>query len=298
VTDAVVLVSGGAAVTPFTTPAAAAGSGLAAGNTLTALRAHLLERGVRVFTAPARIGVGEVRADAGWQGFDDVPVVLPADVTVNSVGAIDDAGVALAAFLRRLAEEEGVSSVDLVGHSMGGLFSRAAVRELTATGPRVMRLITLGTPWDGAVLGDAVAGEITDADAHGDPATLRILDEARAYAAANSQGAAEQVSQRFLRAWNDAQAGVLDGIPVTAIGAGFFSAATDPAQLWPHDGLVSLRSGRADEVPVGVLPHVERHSFPDDVHSIFFAEAFGVPWERALTWNPAVFDVVDGALGI
>lgn len=58
-TAAVVLVSGGAAVTPYTDTAHAAASGLAAGNTMTALRAHFLERGIRVFTAPARIGAGE-----------------------------------------------------------------------------------------------------------------------------------------------------------------------------------------------------------------------------------------------
>lgn len=296
--DAVVLVSGGAAVSPYTDPDHAAGRGLAAGNTLTALRRHLLDRGRRVYTAPARLGVGEVRADAGWQGFDDVPVVLPAEMTINSVGTIDDAGVALAAFLRRLAAEHAVTSVDLVGHSMGGLFARAAIRELGDEDPRAERLITLGTPWDGAVLGDAVAGEITDADAHGDPSTMTILSQARAYAAANSEGAAEQVSHRYLREWNRAQTGVLDGIPVTAVGAGYFAAAVEPARLWPHDGLVSLRSGRADDIPAEVLSEARRHAFPDDVHSIFFADAFGLPWERALTWDPAVFAVVDEALGI
>lgn len=295
--DAVVLVSGGAAVTPFTDPERAAAAGLPAGNTMTALRAHLLDRGIRTFTAPALIGAGEVREDAGWQGFDDVPVVLPAEVTINAVGRVDDAGVALAAFLRWLAAERGIESIDLVGHSMGGLFSRAAIRELGGGGPRVERLVTLGTPWDGSVLGDLLDGEITEDDAHGDPATLQIFAEARPYADANSQGAAAEVSRRFLRGWNDAQAGVLDGIPVTAIGAGFCAAADEPRQLWPHDGLVSLASGRADEVPATVLPIVERHSFPDHVHSIFFAEGFGLPWERALTWDPAVFAVVDAALG-
>lgn len=296
--DAVVLVSGGAAVTPFTDPERAAGTGLAAGNTMTALRAHFLDRGVRVFTAPARIGVGEVREDAGWQGFADVPVVLPAEVTINAVGRVDDAGVALAGFLRALAEKEGLRSVALVGHSMGGLFSRAAIRELGVDGPRVERLVTLGSPWDGSVLGDVLDGEITEADAHGDPATLQIFAEARPYAAANSQGAADEVSRRFLRGWNDAQAGVLDGIPVTAIGAGYFAAADEPRQLWPHDGLVSMTSGRADAVPAAVLPDVTRHSFPDHVHSIFFADGFGLPWERALTWDPEVFVVVDGAVRI
>lgn len=296
--DAVVLVSGGAAVTPYTDPERAAATGLAAGNTLTALRDHFVSAGVAVFTAPARMGVGTVERDAGWQGFDDVPLVLPAEVTVNAVGAVDDAGVALAAFVRWLCDEHGLGSVDLVGHSMGGLFSRAAIRELRTDGPRIDRLVTLGTPWDGAVLGDAVAGDLTPADAHGDPATTAILEQALAYAAANSQGAAEQVSRRFLRGWNQAQAGVLDGIPVTAIGAGHFAAATEPAQLWPHDGLVSLRSGRADDVPLEVVSVIDRHSFPDHVHSIFFADGFGLPWERALTWDPAVFAVVDSALGI
>ncbi|MEV7758041.1 alpha/beta hydrolase [Microbacterium sp. NPDC089180] len=295
--DAVVLVSGGAAVTPYTDPERAAAAGLAAGNTMTALRAHFVARGIRVFTAPARIGAGEVREDAGWQGFDDVPVVLPAGVTINAVGRVDDAGVALAAFLRWLADEREVGSVDLVGHSMGGLFSRAAIRELGGGGPRIEHLVTLGTPWDGSVLGDLLDGELSEADAHGDPATRQIFAEARPYADANSQGAAAEVSRRFLRGWNDAQAGVLDGIPVTAVGAGYFAAASEPTQLWPHDGLVSLTSGRADEVPTTVLPKVERHSFGDHVHSIFFAEAFGLPWERALTWDPAVFAVVDAALG-
>ncbi len=296
--EAVVLVSGGAAVTPYTDAENAAASGLAAGNTMTALRAHFVARGIRVFTAPARIGAGEVREDAGWQGFGDVPVVLPAEVTINAVGRVDDAGVALAGFLRWLAAERGLSTIALVGHSMGGLFSRAAIRELGGDGPRIERLVTLGTPWDGSVLGDLLDGEISESDARDDPATRQIFAEARPYAAANSEGAAAEVSRRFLREWNERQAGVLDGIPVTALGAGYFAAADEPRQLWPHDGLVSLTSGRADEVPSAVLPVVERHSFPDHVHSIFFAEAFGLPWERALTWDPAVFAVVDEALGV
>ncbi|WP_442514494.1 hypothetical protein, partial [Pseudomonas promysalinigenes] len=84
--------------------------------------------------------------------------------------------------------------------------------ELGSGAPRVERLVTLGTPWDGSVLGDLLDDEISEADAHGDPATLKIFAEARPYADANSQGAAAEVSRRFLRNWNDAQAGVLDGI--------------------------------------------------------------------------------------
>ena len=61
---AVVIVSGGAAVSPFTTPTQACGSGLAAGNTDTALREALLKAGHQVFTSPtpqkARSNLGRV----------------------------------------------------------------------------------------------------------------------------------------------------------------------------------------------------------------------------------------------
>lgn len=294
--DAVVLVSGGAAVTPFTDPDRAAAEGLAAGNTLTALRAHLHARGTPVFTAPARLGVGEVRDDPGWQGFSGAPVILPAELTINAVGEIDKAGTTLAAFVRWLADEYELGSVDFVGHSMGGLFSRSAIRELQLDGPAVRHLVTLGTPWDGSLLGDVLTDEITLDDAHEDPATTEILQRSRTYAAENSQGAADQVSRKFLREWNSAQTGVLDDVAVTALGAGHFHAASAPRQLWPHDGLVSQQSARADDVSPEVLPRVARHTLGDDVHSIFFADAFGLPWERAITWDPRVFEIVDGSL--
>ncbi|RKS86788.1 PGAP1-like protein [Microbacterium sp. AG790] len=294
--DAVVLVSGAAAVTPYTSADSAAGQGLAAGNTLTALRAHLLERHAAVFTAPARIGDGEVSEDTGWQGFADVPEVLPAAVTINAVGDIDAAGRKLAAFLRWLAVDHGATSVSLVAHSMGGLFCRAALRELGSDTPAVSRLITLGTPWHGALLGDVLTGEVTADDAQGDAATLRILGASPAYAAENSQGAAAEVSARYLSEWNATQTGVLDDVPVTVIGGAHFAAHSEPDRLWPHDGLVSLRSALATDVPAAVLPRVERHTVAGDVHSIFFANGLDLPWERALTWDPAVFEIVDAAL--
>lgn len=294
--DAVVLVSGGAAVTPFTDPTRAAAEGLAAGNSLTALRAHLLRSGTTVFTAPARLGEGEVTEDTGWQGFRNVPVTLPAALTINAVGGIDPAGETLAAFLRWLASEYEVTSVDLVAHSMGGLFSRAAIRELRSGGPSVSRLVTLGTPWDGSLLGDVLTGDISVADAHGDAPTVSILDRSSGYAAEKSQGAADQVSRRFLRQWNAAQSGVLDEVTVTAVAGGYFHTATEPTQLWPHDGLVAEGSARADQVAAEVLPRVKRHTIAHDVHSIFFADAFDLPWEQAITWDPSVFDIVDAAL--
>lgn len=297
----VVLVSGGGAVSPFTTPDAAATSGLAAGNSLTFLRQGLLDAGHRVFTAPARLGPGTVSEDAGWQGFADVPEVLPAELTVDATGAIDAAGESLARFLGHLASEHGVTDVVLVGHSMGGLFSRAAIHRLRlgrAVAPVVTRLITVGTPWTGALLGDFITGSISLDDAGGDETTERILVEARTYAEANSRGAAEQVSVGFLAGadgWNERHPGDLDGIPVTVVAGDYARSRSEPSTLWPHDGLVATRSASAVDVPASVLPNPELHVF-DDVHSIFFADVLGLPWERALTWDPRVLAVVAEAV--
>jgi triacylglycerol lipase len=295
----VILVSGGAAVSPFTTPDDAAATGLAAGNSLTALREDLLAAGARVFTAPARIGEGTVAEDAGWQGFSDVPIVLPAEVTINAVGSIDDAGERLHAFLRHLAEEYGVTDAVLVGHSMGGLFARAAIRRVRETGGPigVRGLVTIGTPWTGSLLGDRLTGALTLDDAHGDAFTARVLTDSVDFAHANSQGAAEQVSVGYLTGadgWNARQSGMLDRVPVTVIAGDYCSGFDAPDSLWPHDALVAARSASARDVPPAVLPDADRHLFPD-VHSIFFAEALGLPWQRALTWDPEVLATVRSA---
>ncbi len=89
----------------------------------------------------------------------------------------------------------------------------------------------------------------------------------------------------------------LDGVTVTVI-AGTALTAPSPgatARLWPHDGLVARRSALAELVPAEVLPGAARAEF-DDVHSIYFADLLGLPWARALTWDPAVHAVVADAL--
>jgi triacylglycerol lipase len=57
---AVVVVSGGDATSPFTTPEQACATGLAAGNTDTAIREFLLKQGYTVYTSPAMAGRGPV----------------------------------------------------------------------------------------------------------------------------------------------------------------------------------------------------------------------------------------------
>jgi len=150
---AVVIVSGGAAVSPFTTPKKACGTGYAAGSTDTFMRDYLLAKGYRVFTSPAMAGNGPVTNEALATGgpSGDCPASLPAYMTVNSTGDIQLAGVNLSNFLEHLRRQYGIRQVHLLAHSMGGLYSRSAIQYLQQTRSKikVLSLTTLGTPWQG-----------------------------------------------------------------------------------------------------------------------------------------------------
>jgi pimeloyl-ACP methyl ester carboxylesterase len=308
---ATVIVSGGAAVSPFTTPDAACTQGLAAGNTDTFLREGLLAAGYRVFTSPARLGAGEVAEDPGWQGFANGPTPLPANMTVNSVGDIDNAGTYLARFLGHLETEYNITTVDLVGHSMGGLFSRAAIRVLQESDSSldVRTLTTIGTPWTGAFAADYAHGDLALVACNGDPACEAAMTGAKTLDATDSEGAGQQVTQRYLAgetdglgidgkeqstAWNDSQQGVLANIPVVTIGGNHFDKP-GMSRVWPHDGLVALQSALANNVSEKVLSKHRSLIFPN-VHSIFFANALDLPWDLALTWNPLVLEAVIEAI--
>jgi pimeloyl-ACP methyl ester carboxylesterase len=260
-----------------------------------------LGAGLPVYTSPATVGRGPVTNDPEANGFDGAPEQLPAELTVNAVGSIDDAGQHLAAFLDHLAAREGFAEVDLVCHSMGGLFARAAIRELKSVGHpvRVRSLSTLGTPWTGSFVAE-VAGGLADMSlAAGDPRTEAIIVEMRDQLMGVSEGAGQQVTSHYLagiEGWNERQVGVLGSIPVTMVAGDWFQAADGDPHAWPHDGLVSVSSALAHHVsPVVVQPR-STHLFPD-VHSIFFADQLGLPWHQALTWNPEVFQVVLDAIG-
>ncbi|AHC24507.1 hypothetical protein TS71_05985 [Mycolicibacterium neoaurum] len=301
---AVVIVSGGNATSPFTTPTQACASGLAAGNTDTALRGHLLEHGHTVYTSPAMAGRGPVRDTDGFGAFGDCPITLPEHMTVNSTGSIDTAGEHLARFFEYLHISYGVDEIDIVGHSMGGLYSRAAIRVLQSLDSpiRIRSLTTIGTPWQGSYLSDYANGIIDKADCLGDAFCATAMDEMRSEVQRLMAGSGREVNQAYLMGpggWNEFQAGVLDGIPVTLIGGNRFrapagSAAPNPA-VWPNDGLVALSSALATDISDRVLPHRRCLSF-DDTHSIFVSDQAGLAWETGMTWDPRVLEAVRAAI--
>lgn len=300
--QAVVIVSGGDATSPFTTPDAACATGLAAGNTDTALREYLLNQKYTVYTSPAMAGRGQVVDQTGFGAFGVCPVTLPENMTVDSTGSIDTAGEHLARFLNWLHTEKGVTDVDFVAHSMGGLFSRAAIRVLTTTNApvKVRSLTTIGTPWQGSYLSDFANGIVPLTDCLGDKFCESAMTTFKARVLQLMAGSGREVNKAFLMGkggWNEFQSGVLDQIPVVLIGGKKFSAPAGQANpaVWPNDGLVALQSALAKDIGDPVLPHRRCFTF-DDTHSIFVSNAAGLDWKVALTWDPQVFEVVHKAI--
>jgi len=301
---AVVIVSGGDATSPFTTPDAACASGLAAGNTDTALRRHLLDHGYRTYTSPALAGRGPVTDQGGFGAFGDCPITLPENMTVNSTGSIDTAGEHLARFFAHLHSTYGVNEIDVVGHSMGGLYSRAAIRVLQSLNSpiRIRSLTTVGTPWQGSYLSDYANGITSKSACAGDQFCEAGMDGMQAEVQRLMAGSGREVNQAFLMGpdgWNEYQAGVLDDIPVVLIGGHRFSApagSTAPDRsVWPNDGVVALSSALATDISERVLPHRKVFEF-DDTHSIFVSTEAGLPWETGLTWDPRVLETVRAAI--
>lgn len=297
----VVIVSGGNAVSPFTTPDASCATGLAAGNTDTALRQDLLDRGYTVYTSPAMAGRGPVVDQAGFGPFGDCPITLPDDMTVDSTASIDLAGEHLARFLGYLHDTLGVGEVDVVAHSMGGLYSRAAIRVLqnTRSAVRIRSLTMIGTPWEGSFLSDYANGITPLSDCLGDAVCQKSMEAMKVEVTRLMTGSGREVNQGYLMGpggWNEFQAGVLDRIPVVLIGGDRFTkpGAVNP-MVWPNDGIVTRDSALATRIDDRVLPHRRCAAF-DDAHSIFVANNTGLAPNDALTWDPRVFEVVVTAI--
>ena len=317
--------SGGGATSPFTTPNAACSPlpGCAdtatspcwnAGSTDTYIREYFLARGYSVFTAPSTIGVGVASADDSWGGFVDCAAPpLPSYMTVNNAGDIDFAGASLVSFLLHLRDAYGVRELDIIAHSMGGLYSRSALRSLKERGwpVRVRSLTTIGTPWMGVWEADMAAsylgakGLVSVADCQGDAFCLATFEGfVDAATASMAIGPGILLTTEYMRMWNalPVNAGVLDGIAVNIFGGGGF-VAPNPANasdwVWPNDGLPSLRSALARDVSEAALPRTSvriNATFPSNLHSTFFTRLAQRPIEEALTFNPEVMALIDAAL--
>lgn len=290
-----VIVSGGDAVSPFTTPDGGCARGLSAGNTDTFLREELIAAGYDVYTAPAMNVPGVVAEPdpASFGAFGDCPITLPAELTIQSTGDIDEAGTCLARFISYLHDKYGVQDLVLVAHSNGGLYSVSATRQLIEqTAPvKVRALVTLGTPWTGTVPLRVLAGEVPESEIAGDPRATALLEGMREEMRTGGEPVlGRQDTYAYLRGdegWLARQAGVLDGVPTLLIGGSALTREGGAPDVWPFDGLVSAHAATGQLVDENVIPMRETGVYPL-VHSIFIADQLGMPWEMGMTWNPDV----------
>jgi triacylglycerol lipase len=298
----VVIVSGGNAISAFTTPDLYCQQGTAAGSTDTVLREELLNAGFTVYTSPANAGPGQATSDPGFLGFSDCPVVLPASMTVDATGDIDIAGQHLMNFLNYLNTEYGVTAVNLVGHSMGGLFSRSAIRQLQEQGSpiTVRSLTTIGTPWEGAIAGDYAVGSIPLSSCAGNEICEVTFTEFKKLVDAGAI-AGREVSAKYLtgpNGWNQRQGNALAGIPVVLLSGDRFMVEGGDPYVWPNDGLVTPPSALAKNVSDTILPHRKCIAY-NDTHSLYFSAAAKLDDSTALTADPnainAVIDAIENA---
>jgi triacylglycerol lipase len=302
---AVVLVSGGAIRTPFTTPTQACKDGdgfLAAGNTWTALRKFLLEQGKLVYTAPAMDDWGTVKEPArdSVGPFTACPPQLPESMTILSTGDWNAGGERLARFLGFLHARHGITDVDLVGHSNGGMWTRAAIKVLkdTQSPIRVRSLVTLSTPHTGATPPRFHAGEIDLAACAGNDFCERSVKGWGELVKAMDKGLSAANTVRFTsgpNGWNAAQGDALRGIPVTLLGGTHFQAAGGDPTLWPYDGTVPRYSALAQGVSSDIIPWRACWQGPL-VHWIGWADMEGIPRDRAITDNPDAMARVNRAI--
>jgi hypothetical protein len=294
---AVVIVSGGDAVSPFTTTTEACKSGLSAGNTDTGLREKLIADGYEVFTAPAmnaRTEVVEPPADS-FGAFGDCPEPLPAYMTIVSNADVDNAGEHLAHFANYLNETYGVTEIDWVGHSNGGLYARSATRILQQMSSPVqgVSLTTVGTPWMGSFPFQVVYGEEPATDCMGDSRCEGIIAGITEELSNDQLLAREQLYKYILgdKGWNQAQIGVLDEIPVFMLGGAYLTNDAGDPRFWPFDGLVSAYSATAQGLPETTAPQRQCKIYPL-THSIFISNLLDLDWQTALTWNTEALDDV------
>lgn len=310
---AVVIMSGGGAISPFTTPTEACSDEegfYSAGNSDTALRDYLLAQGKQVYTAPAMLPWGTVAEPdpTTFAPFKDCPIVLPESMTVMSGGDIDAAGEKLARLVNYLHDEYGVTDVDFVGHSNGGLFSRAATRILKQTdAPVTVRSLTMiGTPNQGNVPSGYSVGEYDKADCMGQLFCEQFNESWLTYAAQEDLGLNREDTIKYLDGppgWNNAQVGYLDGIPVTLMAGTYFEAAGGVPLMWPYDGIVSRYSAWAEGVSDEIIPWRTCWEAPL-THSIFVSDSYNkivkpatpIDWQTALTWNTDALARVNQAI--
>jgi pimeloyl-ACP methyl ester carboxylesterase len=140
---------------------------------------------------------------------------------VNSVGDIQLAGVSLANFINYLGKKYHIKQVDLVAHSMGGLYSTSAIKYLrdTRSKVKVRSLTAIGSPWQGTPFANPMDANDKFSGCDGQLACINLI---KVFGNAAPVVLVE-LERKQRDALNNYNAGVLDDIPVTLIAGNAFA---------------------------------------------------------------------------
>ena len=242
--DAVVLVSGFTSANPFTTSAPEC-AGME-GEAWATIAPTLKAAGLTVFTAPEGPGAAP---PAPCSGGRPLP---PSDAFLDTQGDLDTNGRALARFVAFLRDAYGVTSVQFVGHSDGGLWSRSAIAQAGAyAGVRILSLNTVASPHTGSFVADAamLAQSIDCAvpDRRTAQACRSLTSAARLISTLGGPTAIAELTYTYMGTWAARQP--FGGCPVTVLNGTAFAVPGPVSQVPryynPSDGVVGQASALA-----------------------------------------------------
>lgn len=291
-----VMVSGVGSISPYTTPTAFCTSGLSAGTTDSYIRDYLTKNGIKVYTAPVMTGPIPVTAsatEAEGGPYANCPEQPAADLTIDSIGSVETGGQNLAAFIGYLHEEYGINKVDFIAHSLGGIFTRNAIKNLQDSNSpvTVTSLTTLGSPWEPVML----ANPPYDPQAACDGSELCEQIVTGLMAIPTVHQIVDFFQADTFNAWTEEQTGVLDNIPVTLVAGTYFTKIDGRSQNWPNDGYVQYSAAMAINISDKVLP--VRSCFAEPyTHSPFTSKLVGEKESAAITWNSQTALIVENAI--
>ena len=325
---AVVVVEGGGAPHPYTTPWESCEGGRPA------FVQAMVDAGLAVFTAPGKGNI--LPSTARRTGCPPQP---PLDIQWNTSGYPTQAGEAVLGFLGYLHATYGYHTFDLVGYSYGGLVSRATIAALkrppaagtiapsfsyadlaVTAGISIPTLVTLNSPHLGAPAYDVALDprrfmpKVAKGwgEQYANSATGLIVFQRTAGAGAIQVLRTGSHSRDNPNSWDASQVGVLDGVALTLIGGDYCGRSCGVDRLakdasgrpYPRtDGTVPLysqlirRCGKrcpnppgSVYIPPGMVPEgTVRKVFPT-VHSTFDADRLGLPAVLSVSKNPEAIE--------
>ena len=221
-------------------------------------------------------------------------------MTIVSTGDWNAGGERLVRFLEYLNTRYGITDVDLVGHSNGGMWSRAAIKVLKDINSpiKVRSLVTLSTPHTGSTPPRFYAQEIDLAACKNIPFCEKSVQNWGELVKAKDKGLSALNTVWYTSGpggWNAAQGSALRGIPVTLLGGTYLQAAGGDPSLWPYDGTVSRYSALAQGVTSDVIPWRTCWQGPL-VHWIGWADDLKIPRVTSITDNPKAMARVNQAI--